>query len=152
MVDALKSLMSTTTDAITRQVSDQVKRAMEMGDSARPVHEGEPSHQLEGMSSFHPLECSQAHAQKGAIGFLLGGKGACGDGTCRPIRTRDNNGVSNYLYPLCNALQADRLARGAGSGRTKTEHRELKKALHELVDKGQIDRFLKRGPRFLRQE
>ncbi|KAJ8421674.1 hypothetical protein Cgig2_004471 [Carnegiea gigantea] len=38
------------------------------------------------------------------------------------------------------------------SGHTTTECRELKKALHELADKGQIDRFLKRGLRFLRQE
>ncbi|KAJ8435397.1 hypothetical protein Cgig2_009648 [Carnegiea gigantea] len=38
------------------------------------------------------------------------------------------------------------------SGHTTTECRELKKAIHELADKGQIDRFLKRGPRFLRQE
>ncbi|KAJ8437661.1 hypothetical protein Cgig2_028599 [Carnegiea gigantea] len=32
-------------------------------------------------------------------------------------------------------------------GHTTTECWELKKALHELADKGQIDRFLKRGPR-----
>ncbi|KAJ8441486.1 hypothetical protein Cgig2_011163 [Carnegiea gigantea] len=32
------------------------------------------------------------------------------------------------------------------SGHTTTECRKLKKALHELADKGQIDRFLKRGP------
>ncbi|KAJ8428871.1 hypothetical protein Cgig2_010813 [Carnegiea gigantea] len=38
------------------------------------------------------------------------------------------------------------------NGHTTTECRELKKALHELVDKGQIDQFLKRGPRFLRRE
>ncbi|KAJ8430519.1 hypothetical protein Cgig2_012918 [Carnegiea gigantea] len=38
------------------------------------------------------------------------------------------------------------------SGHTTTECRELKKALHELADKGQIDRFLKRGSRFLRRE
>ncbi|KAJ8427574.1 hypothetical protein Cgig2_021719 [Carnegiea gigantea] len=38
------------------------------------------------------------------------------------------------------------------SGDTTTECRELKKALHELADKGQIDRFLKRGPHFLRRE
>jgi len=30
------------------------------------------------------------------------------------------------------------------SGYTTTECRELKKALHELADKGQIDQFLKR--------
>jgi len=29
---------------------------------------------------------------------------------------------------------------------------ELRKDLHELTDKGQIDRFLKRGPRFLQKE
>lgn len=29
---------------------------------------------------------------------------------------------------------------------TTAECRELKKALHELADKGHIDRFLKRGP------
>ena len=38
------------------------------------------------------------------------------------------------------------------SGHTTTECRELKKALHELADKGQIDRFLRRGPRLLRKE
>ncbi|KAJ8435422.1 LOW QUALITY PROTEIN: hypothetical protein Cgig2_001074 [Carnegiea gigantea] len=38
------------------------------------------------------------------------------------------------------------------NGHTTTKCRELKKALHELADKGQIDQFLKRGPRFLRQE
>ncbi|KAJ8428572.1 hypothetical protein Cgig2_021630 [Carnegiea gigantea] len=38
------------------------------------------------------------------------------------------------------------------SGHTMNECRELKNALHELANKGQIDRFLKRGSRFLRQE
>ncbi|KAJ8452003.1 hypothetical protein Cgig2_016584 [Carnegiea gigantea] len=38
------------------------------------------------------------------------------------------------------------------SGHTTTECRELKKAFHELADKGQIYQFLKRGPRFLRRE
>ncbi|KAJ8436715.1 hypothetical protein Cgig2_027386 [Carnegiea gigantea] len=35
---------------------------------------------------------------------------------------------------------------------TRAECRELKKALHKLADKGQIDRFLKKGPCFLRRE
>ncbi|KAJ8426727.1 hypothetical protein Cgig2_011548 [Carnegiea gigantea] len=38
------------------------------------------------------------------------------------------------------------------NGHTTTKCRELRMALHELPDKGQIDRFLKRGPRFLRKE
>ncbi|KAJ8439412.1 LOW QUALITY PROTEIN: hypothetical protein Cgig2_001752 [Carnegiea gigantea] len=33
-------------------------------------------------------------------------------------------------------------------GHTIAECRELRKALHELADKGQIDRFLKQGPQF----
>ncbi|KAJ8428580.1 hypothetical protein Cgig2_031374 [Carnegiea gigantea] len=35
---------------------------------------------------------------------------------------------------------------------TTAECRKLRKALHELADRGQIDLFLKRGPRFLREE
>ena len=35
------------------------------------------------------------------------------------------------------------------NGHTTAECRELRKALHELADKCQIDRFLKRGLRFL---
>ncbi|KAJ8428566.1 hypothetical protein Cgig2_000430 [Carnegiea gigantea] len=35
---------------------------------------------------------------------------------------------------------------------TKAECRELRKALNELADKGQIDRFLKRGSHFLQRE
>ncbi|KAJ8432492.1 hypothetical protein Cgig2_003569 [Carnegiea gigantea] len=38
------------------------------------------------------------------------------------------------------------------SGHITTECRELKKTLHKLADNGQIDRFLKRGSRFLRRE
>ncbi|KAJ8433504.1 hypothetical protein Cgig2_018038 [Carnegiea gigantea] len=35
---------------------------------------------------------------------------------------------------------------------TTAECRKLRKPLHELANKGQIDQFLKRGPRFLRKE
>ncbi|KAJ8435554.1 hypothetical protein Cgig2_015409 [Carnegiea gigantea] len=38
------------------------------------------------------------------------------------------------------------------NGHTTIECRELKKALYVLADKGEIDRFLKRGSRFLRRE
>ncbi|KAJ8443840.1 LOW QUALITY PROTEIN: hypothetical protein Cgig2_010304 [Carnegiea gigantea] len=54
MVDALKNFMSTMTDAITWQVFEQVKKVMEVANSARPlphfdylpVHEGKRSHRL----------------------------------------------------------------------------------------------------------
>ncbi|KAJ8436368.1 hypothetical protein Cgig2_017164 [Carnegiea gigantea] len=38
------------------------------------------------------------------------------------------------------------------NGHTTTECRELKKALNKLIDKGQTNRFLRRGSRFLRKE
>ncbi|KAJ8430926.1 hypothetical protein Cgig2_033554 [Carnegiea gigantea] len=38
------------------------------------------------------------------------------------------------------------------SGYTIVEYRELKNALHKLADKGQIDHFLKKGPRLLHRE
>ena len=51
-VDALKNFMSTMTDTITRQVSEQVKRVVDVAKSARllphfdytPTHRGEPFH------------------------------------------------------------------------------------------------------------
>ncbi|KAJ8436125.1 hypothetical protein Cgig2_001152 [Carnegiea gigantea] len=38
------------------------------------------------------------------------------------------------------------------NGHKTAECRELRKALYELAKKGQIDRFLKRGPRFLQKD
>ncbi|KAJ8432372.1 hypothetical protein Cgig2_021906 [Carnegiea gigantea] len=37
-------------------------------------------------------------------------------------------------------------------GHTTAECWEMRKALHKMMDKGQIGHFLKRGPRFLREE
>ncbi|KAJ8420466.1 hypothetical protein Cgig2_010852 [Carnegiea gigantea] len=59
MVDTLKSLMSTMVDAITRQVTEQVKRVVEVTGSARPVHGEETSHRSEGMPSLRHVESSQ---------------------------------------------------------------------------------------------
>jgi len=59
MVNALKSLISTMADAITRQVSEQVKRAMEVAGSTKPVHGGKPFRRPEGMSSLCPMECGR---------------------------------------------------------------------------------------------
>ena len=58
-MDALKNFMSTMTDAITCQVLEQVKRAMEVASSTKllahfdyiPTHGGEPSHRLERIPS-----------------------------------------------------------------------------------------------------
>ncbi|KAJ8434637.1 hypothetical protein Cgig2_032915 [Carnegiea gigantea] len=72
-VDTLKSLMSTMADAITRQVSEQVKRAMEVAGSAKPVYEEEPSYRQEGMPSLRPVECSCEVARSDRSDRLLPG-------------------------------------------------------------------------------
>ncbi|KAJ8435713.1 hypothetical protein Cgig2_002670 [Carnegiea gigantea] len=64
-----------------------------------------------------------------------------------PPHARANSQFNDCFHTLCNPFQADCLSR-----HTTTECRELKKAHYELADKGQIDQFLKRGPRFLRRE
>jgi len=66
-VDALKSLIFTMADAITHQVFEQVRRAIEAASSARPpppfdyplVHEGEPSHPQGGILSPRHTERSR---------------------------------------------------------------------------------------------
>ncbi|KAJ8444096.1 hypothetical protein Cgig2_025097 [Carnegiea gigantea] len=110
------------TDAITRQV----RRAIEAANSARPLphfdhiltHRGEPSHWPERILSPHYTERGQKISQLDRRGHPHTG-------------------------------QLGRRAAIGPSGRpthTTTKCRELKKGLHELADKGQIDRFLKRGP------
>ncbi|KAJ8425172.1 LOW QUALITY PROTEIN: hypothetical protein Cgig2_013326 [Carnegiea gigantea] len=143
--------MFTTADAIMRQVFEQVKRAMKVAGSAKPVHEGEPSHRLKGMPSLRPME----HR---AIGFLPGGKGGVRRwNLLADIRKGQLRGHPTlHRLPPMTAPPRPQNARKycefhEQSGHTTTECRELKKALHELADKGKIDRFLKRGPQFLRQ-
>jgi len=71
MVDALKNFMSTMTNTINRQVSEQVRRAMEAANSSRPLphfdyvptNGGEPSHQLERVASPHYVEREQEVSQ-----------------------------------------------------------------------------------------
>ncbi|KAJ8419878.1 LOW QUALITY PROTEIN: hypothetical protein Cgig2_007494 [Carnegiea gigantea] len=119
--------MSTMVDAITRQGSEQVKRSMEVACSAKPVHEGEPSHRRKGCRPFAPWSV--------AVG-----------GDRLPT---GRQGKRAAMEPVGRSAPGTAVI---SSGHTTTECRELKKALHELADKGQINRFLKRGPRFLRQE
>ena len=63
MVDTLMSLMSTMADAIMRQVTEQVKRAVEVAGLTRPVHGEEPSHPSEEMSSLLLAECGREATQ-----------------------------------------------------------------------------------------
>ncbi|KAJ8445072.1 hypothetical protein Cgig2_022592 [Carnegiea gigantea] len=121
------------TDTITRQVLEQVERAMEAAKSARPLphfdyvptNRGELSRRPERVPSPRYTE------QKREVSRL---------------------NWSERPYTEQQGRRAAARPNGRPSGHTTTECRELKKALHEFTDKGQIDRFLKKGPRFFRRE
>ncbi|KAJ8428288.1 hypothetical protein Cgig2_027420 [Carnegiea gigantea] len=139
MVDTLKNFMSVITDTITRQVSEQVKRAMEVANSARP---------LPHFDYVPTAGCKPSHWQ-GCIPYPH-----------YTEREREASRSNRSGQPYAEhhdrytaARPSGRPIQGADSqGHTTTECHELKKALHELADKGQIDRFLKRGPCFLHRE
>ena len=77
-MDTLKSLMSTMADAITHQVSEQVKRAMEVAGSAQPVPEEELPHQPEGRPSYRLMEHGREAARSNKSDRLpLGRWGGC---------------------------------------------------------------------------
>ncbi|KAJ8422129.1 hypothetical protein Cgig2_024216 [Carnegiea gigantea] len=127
-MDTLKSLMSNMADTITRQVSEQVKKAMDIAGSAQPVPAGGFLHQPESRPSFHPREHGREVMRSERSAQLPLGRG-------HPILHRP---------PLMTAPPRPQNARKycefhEQSGHTMTECRELKKALHE-------------GPRSLRQE
>ncbi|KAJ8431250.1 hypothetical protein Cgig2_011103 [Carnegiea gigantea] len=127
--------MSSMADAITRQVSEQVRRATEAASSVRPhpsfdyplVHQGKPSHRPKGILS--PATRNAAGKRHPMLW-----RPPTMAAPPKPQNDRKNCELHEQI------------------GHTTIECRELKKALHELADKGQIDRFLKRGPRFLRRE
>ncbi|KAJ8431790.1 hypothetical protein Cgig2_027958 [Carnegiea gigantea] len=131
--------MSPMADAITRQVSEQVKRAMEVAGSARPL-----------------LSLNTC--------WLMKGNPLTGQMGCRPFAPRSHEvaqsarsgqppigqqGRRAALEPIGRSARGtttgSTTASAPYSGHSTIECRELKKALHELANKGQIDRFLKRG-------
>ncbi|KAJ8420507.1 LOW QUALITY PROTEIN: hypothetical protein Cgig2_015271 [Carnegiea gigantea] len=129
---------------------------MEAANSARslpyidyqPVHEGEPSHRPEQIPSPHYTDCRREVPRSNRSGRShmdqLGRRAVRG----HPMLPR--------LPPMTAPPKPQNAQKyyefHEQSGHTTTEYRELKKALHELADKGQIDRFLRKGPRFLRRE
>ncbi|KAJ8419986.1 hypothetical protein Cgig2_025349 [Carnegiea gigantea] len=154
--------MSTIADTITRQFSEQVKRAMEVAGSAKPVHEDEPSCRPEGMPSLHPVERSCEVARSDRSDRLLDGRQG-GVQRWTPSPDPHEGKLQSQGHPILRRpppMMAPPRPQNAQkccefhdqNGHTMTEFRELKKALYELADKGQIDWFLKRGPRFLWQE
>ncbi|KAJ8433874.1 hypothetical protein Cgig2_021257 [Carnegiea gigantea] len=111
------------TDTIARQVSEQVKRAMEEANLARPLpyfdyiptHEGEPSHRLERV----PFPC-YTEREREVRGHPMLRRPLPMTAPPKPQHPRK----------YCEFHEQ--------SGHTTTERLELKKALHELADKGQV--------------
>ncbi|KAJ8425280.1 hypothetical protein Cgig2_027582 [Carnegiea gigantea] len=127
-MDALKSLMSTMADVITGQVSEQVRRAMEAATWARPHPPFDYPLVHEGEPSRQPGRMlSPYYAEHGRVPLAASHKGQPPDQQLLLCPTQH---ISNKPLGL----------------------RKLNKALHELGDKGQINRFLKRGPQFLQRE
>ncbi|KAJ8434115.1 hypothetical protein Cgig2_024233 [Carnegiea gigantea] len=150
-------------DAITRQVSEEVRRAMEVAGTANPIlpleypfaREGEPSHCLEEMLSLRPMEHSREVARSERSDRLPTGRhegreameliGRSARETIAVLATAS----THYAKHSRRTAWLEEREQTSRPGYITNECRELKKALHELPDKGQIDRFLKRGPRFL---
>ena len=102
-VDTLKSLMSTMADAITRQVTEQVKTAMEVAGSTRPVH---AVHSPRGLwLGGDAVRWKRAASSRAAWG-------ASSSGARRSIRTGENSSLGNRPYPIRNALSGHRDLRG----------------------------------------
>ncbi|KAJ8426121.1 hypothetical protein Cgig2_005766 [Carnegiea gigantea] len=171
MVDVLKNLMSTMTDTILQQVTEQAKKAMEATNCARPIPTFDyvPTMGCEPSHRHAPI---RSHCRSDEVREM-----ACPEKDGRSLDGNHDWSVKSKLQSLeGKSREGDTLLSAARprpppmtttpkphntpkycefheqNGRTTTECRELRKALHQLVDKGQIDRFLKRGPQFLHKE
>ncbi|KAJ8429898.1 hypothetical protein Cgig2_008783 [Carnegiea gigantea] len=175
MVDALKNFMSTMTNASMLPVTKQVKKAIDAASSARPL----PHFDYASTTGYEPSrghipvvahcrsdEKGTADHEESTVASPLGQMP-------EPGRTSKlNHGLNVVCDPFSvYCLEHPMLKRPSlmtsapkphnvrkyyefheQNGRMTTECQELRKAFHELADKGQINRFLKRGPRFLQKE
>ncbi|KAJ8434743.1 LOW QUALITY PROTEIN: hypothetical protein Cgig2_001946 [Carnegiea gigantea] len=152
---------------------------MDAASSARPppafdyplVHEGERSHRPEEIPSPSPME--RGWEVSHSDGRPHTGRCTAMEPTGRPTQgTTTGSATASTPYAthsrrttwleeqedrLLSPHHLDRRTFGSiefheQSRHSTTECRALKKALHELADKGQINLFLNRGPRFLRRE
>ncbi|KAJ8427496.1 hypothetical protein Cgig2_028167 [Carnegiea gigantea] len=185
--------MSVMTETITRHVSEQVKRAMEAGNLARPLPHFdyvpitgcEPSHRQVHVPSPHSTEMEREASWSNRGGRPYSGHhdrhtAMAVRPSSHPIQGQTAKSTTAYTPYATHSRWTAWLEEQMGhpmlqrpppitvtpmpqnarkycefyeqNGHTTTECRELKKGLHELADKGRIDRFLKRGPHFLRRE
>ncbi|KAJ8429915.1 hypothetical protein Cgig2_025345 [Carnegiea gigantea] len=184
MVDALKNFMSTMTDTIMQQVSEQVKKPQPpqglsptlttcLPKAVSPPTGTSLSYIVIAMRGERPLAQTGAPDHKESTVTGLWGHAphrdvvrAKEDQQVQPRHQRHMQCIPSVLVtehpmlkkrpPMISAPKPHNARKYCEfheqNGHTTTECRELRKDLHELTDKGQIDRFLKRGPRFLRKE
>ncbi|KAJ8436705.1 hypothetical protein Cgig2_027226 [Carnegiea gigantea] len=130
-MDVLKNFMTTMTNTLLQQVAEQVKRTMEVESSMRPLP----------MFNYKPtrgckssLRCDHAGLQHKRILIEI---------KLHPMlkKPQPMNAAltQNNVHKYCEFREQN--------GHTTAECRELKKALYELADKWQIDRFLEGCPR-----
>ncbi|KAJ8419798.1 LOW QUALITY PROTEIN: hypothetical protein Cgig2_030527 [Carnegiea gigantea] len=149
MVDALKNFMSTMTNTIIEHVTKQVNKAMEVASSVRPLPHFDympatgckPSHRAAPVASHrHSDGVREAYPDKNN-----GSRGENCDQSIgadeHPMLKRPPSMTSapkpHNVWKYCEFHEKN--------VHTTTKCQELRKALHELAYKGQIDHFLKRG-------
>ncbi|KAJ8428104.1 hypothetical protein Cgig2_025446 [Carnegiea gigantea] len=141
-MDALRNFMAIVTNAITHQVSEQV--GARRWDPTGAPYSGQRSNQRLPLRLTQPI-LGELPGLKSRNKLLSLGEGPpVGHPMLRrpPPMTAPPKLQNARKY--CEFHEQCR--------HTTTECQELKKALHKLVAKGQIDRFLKRGSQFLRRE
>ncbi|KAJ8438930.1 hypothetical protein Cgig2_012825 [Carnegiea gigantea] len=139
MVDALKNLMSIIPDTILQQVIGQVRKTMWAVNSRRKLSTFDyvPAARCKPSQRHDP---ARSHCWSDEVREVA-----------HPKRDRRYWGGNRDQSVGVIDVRADR-ATPRRSAKSATGSTQLKKALYELADKGQIDWFLKRGPRFLNKE
>ncbi|KAJ8427676.1 hypothetical protein Cgig2_016769 [Carnegiea gigantea] len=161
-VDALKNHMTIMTDIIIQQVTEQMRKTVEAVNFTRPLpafdyvpttrcelsHRHAPAgksdrptreeQEVSGQNHDRSLGVDTRQAREVAPGRLV------------------NSATASMPYPMTTTLEPHNARKYCEfheqKGHATAKCKELKKALHEHAGKGQIGRFLKRRPRFLRKE
>ncbi|KAJ8432837.1 hypothetical protein Cgig2_017050 [Carnegiea gigantea] len=156
-VDALKNFITTMTDTILQQVTEQVKKTMEIVSSMKPALPSttylpqDVSRPTDTFPSNHCIEVAESSEHDRLTRLPKGD--SLTPRSCPPhTHPLPLDGLeTNFMIAASKPHNAWKNCEFyEQNGRTTAECWQLKKALHELDKKGQIDRFLKRVPRSLR--
>ncbi|KAJ8434233.1 hypothetical protein Cgig2_005912 [Carnegiea gigantea] len=150
-MDALKNFLTTMTHTLQQQVAKQVKKTMEAASSMRAL----PAF------DYKPTRGCEPFSRRDHAGLQREGDGL--HDTSRPSANerphkerRDHHPMLKKPQPMTADLESHSVQKYCQfyeqKGDTTVECKELKKALHELTDKGQIYHFLERGKRFFHED